>query len=162
VSSTAPRDPIVRALGLAASGDGHLAKSWAEVLATIPLFEGVSQRHLRKIAGIATAKRFAPFTQMVKQGDPGDAFYVILDGSATVRRPGKRNVILRQGDFFGELALLDSSPRSATVEANEDVFALRLGRSAFQKTLEKEPKVAQAMLRTLATRLRAAQGEVTH
>lgn len=162
MSSTAPRDPIVRALGLANSGDDHMAKSWGDVLATIPLFAGVPPRHLRKIAGVATAKRFAPYTAMVKQGDPGDAFYVILDGSATVRRTGKRNVTLRQGDFFGELALLDSSPRSATVEANDDVLAMRLGRAAFQKTLEKEPKVALAMLRTLATRLRAGQDEVTH
>lgn len=160
--STQAKDPIVRALGLAQSGDGHMAKSWADVLATVPLFEGVSQRHLRRIAGVATAKRFAPYTAMVKEGTPGDAFYVILDGSATVRRRGKRNVILRQGDFFGELALLDSSPRSATVEANEDVLAMRLGRAAFQKTLEKEPKVALAMLRTLATRLRASGGEVSH
>jgi CRP-like cAMP-binding protein len=162
VSSTASRDPIVRALGLARSGDGHMAKSWADVLATVPLFEGVSSRHLRKIAGVATAKRFAPYSAMVKQGAPGDAFYVILDGTATVRRPGKRNVTLRQGDFFGELALLDSSPRSATVEANDEVLTMRLGRAAFQKTMEKEPKVALAMLRTLATRLRTAQEEVTH
>jgi cAMP-dependent protein kinase regulator len=139
-----------------------MAKSWADVLATVPLFDGISPRHLRKIAGVATAKRFAPYTAMVKQGAPGDAFYVILDGSATVRRPGKRNVIIGQGDFFGELALLDSSPRSATVEANDDVLAMRLGRAAFQKTLEKEPKVALAMLRTLASRLRSAQAEVTH
>jgi potassium-dependent mechanosensitive channel len=162
VSSTASRDPIIRALGLASAGDGHMAKSWAEVLATIPLFEGVSQRHLRRIAALATAKRFAPYTAMVKEGTPGDAFYVILDGTATVRRPGKRNVTLRQGDFFGELALLDSSPRSATVEANDEVLAMRLGRAAFQKTLEKEPKVALAMLRTLATRLRASGEQVTH
>jgi CRP-like cAMP-binding protein len=139
-----------------------MAKSWADVLATVPLFDGISARHLRKIAGVATAKRFAPYTAMVKQGTPGDAFYVILDGSATVRRPGKRNVTIGQGDFFGELALLDSSPRSATVEATDEVLAMRLGRAAFQKTLEKEPKVALAMLRTLATRLRSAQAEVTH
>lgn len=162
MSSAAPRDPIIRAVGLADSGDGHMAKSWADVLATIPLFEGISSRHLRRIAGVATAKRFAPYTEMVRAGDRGDSFYVILDGSATVRRSGKRNVVLRQGDFFGELALLDSSPRSATVEANEDVLAMRLGRAAFQRTLEKEPKVALAMLRTLATRLRHAQDEVSH
>ena len=77
--STVSRDPIIRAVGLVHSGDGHMAKGWADVLATVPLFEGLSQRHLRRIAGLATAKRFAPYSAMVKEGAAGDAFYVIRD-----------------------------------------------------------------------------------
>ena len=100
-------------------------------------------------------KRYAPYTQMVRTGDKGDSFFVILDGVAAVRIPGKRAIKLRAGDFFGELALLDSSPRTAMVEAETEVFAMRLGSAAFKKVLESEPKVSLAMLQTLAERLRA-------
>ncbi|HEY0387774.1 MAG TPA: cyclic nucleotide-binding domain-containing protein [Gaiellales bacterium] len=135
-------------------------RGWAEVLGTVPLFAGLSTRHLRRVADKATMKRYAPYTEIVRSGDRGDAFYVILDGTASVRRPGKRAIKLHAGDFFGELALLDASPRSATVEAETEVFAMRLGTAAFKKVLESEPKVSLAMLNTLAGRLRAADRTV--
>ena len=71
---------------------------------------------------------------------------------------GKRTVKLRPGDFFGELALLDAAPRVASVEAETEVLTMRLGRTAFQRVLEREPKVATAMLRTMAARMRATEG----
>jgi CRP-like cAMP-binding protein len=154
--STRVTTPIADALSR--SGDNRNARAWAGVLATVPMFEGLSQRHLRKVADEATMKRFARGTPIVRAGDPGDAFYVILDGTANVRRPGKRTVKLRPGDFFGELALLDAAPRVATVEAETEVLTMRLGRTAFQRVLDKEPKVAVAMLRTLAARMRASEG----
>ncbi len=131
-----------------------MGRDWAEVLADVPLFAGLSKRHLKKLAGLATTRRFARYSRMVEAGDRGDAFYVILDGRAAVQRPGKRDVKLGPGDAFGELALLDGSPRMATVEAQDEVLAMRLGRTAFMKMLEGEPKVAIALLRTLAGRLR--------
>jgi CRP-like cAMP-binding protein len=149
--SAAKKDPISRALS---RGTDKTGAAWADVLATVPLFSGLSQRHLRKVAGKASMKRFAPLTSIVRVGEPGDAFFIILDGSASVRRPGKRAVKLGAGDFFGELALLDAAPRSATVEADSEVLTMRLGRSAFQKVLESEPKVALAMLRAVAARAR--------
>ena len=63
---------------------------------------------------------------------------------------------LKAGDAFGEMALLDGTPRTATVEAQTEVLAMLLGRSAFLKTLEAEPKIALAIMRTLAERLRKA------
>jgi CRP-like cAMP-binding protein len=154
------RDPIARALSLGT--DGRTVKAWAEVLGTVPLFAGLSQRHLRRVAGLATMKRYAPYTAIVRVDDPGDAFYVILDGAAAVRRPGKRSVKLRRGDFFGELALLDAAPRAATVEAETEVLTMRLGRAAFQKVLDTEPKVAATMLRTMAGRMREAVSAPTN
>ena len=103
-------------------------------------------------------KRFAANSTMVRAADAGGLFYVILDGAASVRRPGKRTVKLHPGDFFGELALLDSSPRVATVEAESEVLAMCLSRTALFRVLEKEPKVAIAMLKTLAGRMRATEG----
>jgi len=93
----------------------------------------------------------------VLSGDPWDDFYGILDGNAAVGKPGNPAVTLGPGDFFGELALLDPAPRSAFVDADKPVLAVRLGRAAFTKVLESEPKVAIAMLRGLAARTREAK-----
>jgi CRP-like cAMP-binding protein len=154
LSTTGKSDPIARAL---ARGSGKGSAAWADALSTVPLFAGLSQRHLRKVAEKATMKRFAPLTAIVRAGDPGDAFFIILDGSASVRRAGKRAVKLGPGDFFGELALLDAAPRNATVEADGEVLTMRLGRAAFVKLLESEPKVSIAMLRALAARARESK-----
>jgi CRP-like cAMP-binding protein len=135
-----------------------MGKQWVDVLADVPLFSGLSKRHLRKVAGLGMQRRVAPGTAIVRAGERGDAFFVILDGTATVRRPGKRTVKLSPGDFFGELALLDDAPRSATVEADGDMLVMWVSRPAFQKLLKQEPKVAVEMLHTLAQRLRTAAG----
>ena len=154
LSTSGKSDPIARALDRG-SGKGNAA--WVDALSAVPLFRELSQRNLRKVAAKGTMKRYAPLTPIVRSGDPGDAFYIILDGTASVRKTGKRAVKLGPGDFFGELALLDAAPRNASVEADEPVLAMRLGRAAFTKVLESEPKVAIAMLRALAARAREAK-----
>src|SRR5947208_16104707 len=107
-----------------------MGRGWADVLAEIPLFAGLSKRQLNKIAKLGKTRRYARFTSIVRAGDRGDSFYVILDGTALVKLPGKRGVRLGAGDWFGEMALIDAAPRAATVEAQTDVFAMLLGRSA--------------------------------
>jgi CRP-like cAMP-binding protein len=133
-----------------------MGRGWADVLAEIPLFAGLSKRHLNKIAALAKTRRYARFSPIVRAGDRADNFYVILDGEALVKLPNKRGVRLKAGEAFGEMALLDGTPRTATVEAQTEVLAMLLGRSAFLKTLEAEPKIALAIMRTLAERLRKA------
>lgn len=130
---------------------------WTDVLAEVPLFANLSARYLRGLAKIAKIERVAPFTQIVRAGERADAFFLILGGNAVVRPPGKRVVKLGMGDFFGELALLDNSPRSATVEAQDEVLLARIARSDFLKLLDKEPKVSVVLLRTLAARLRSIE-----
>ena len=131
---------------------------WAPVLHELPLFAGVSQRHVRKIAALATEARFSAGARIVRQGDPGDAFFVILDGDATVARArGLPSIPLGPGDSFGEMALLDGGERSATVVARSDVLCLRLGRTPFTKMLKREPDLALALLRELTRRLRVAE-----
>ena len=154
LSTSGNSDPIARAFD---RGSGKGNAGWVDALSAVPLFRELSQRNLRKVAAKGTMKRYAPLTPIVRAGDPGDAFYIILDGTASVRKTGRRAVKLGPGDFFGELALLDAAPRNASVEADEHVLAMRLGRAAFKKMLESEPKVAIAMLRGLAARAREAK-----
>jgi CRP-like cAMP-binding protein len=128
---------------------------WAEVLTKVPLFVGVSARHVRKIAALGSAVSFNPKTRIVSAGDPGDAFYVLLLGRAEVQRGrGRPKIEIGPGAYFGEMALLDGAPRSATVVAKSETICLMLDRKRFEKVLKDEPAVAYALLRTLASRLR--------
>jgi CRP-like cAMP-binding protein len=136
---------------------GH---DWLGTLEEVPLFAGLSKRHLRRIAKLAHIRRFAPGSVMVRAGDAGRSFYVVLDGSAEVIRAGRRSVRLETGAFFGEMALIDDSPRSADVVAKGEVLALTIDRSGFAKLVRAEPALAQALLRTLAARLRAAEAAI--
>jgi CRP-like cAMP-binding protein len=128
---------------------------WAEVLAKVPLFAGVPARHVRRIAALGSAANFNAKTRIVSAGDPGDAFYVLLVGRAEVQRGrGRPKVEIGPGAYFGEMALLDGAPRSATVVAKSETTCLMLARKQFEKVLKDEPAVAYALLRTLAARLR--------
>lgn len=144
---------------LSASSD-RLAHDWLVTLEEVSLFAGLSKRHLRGIAKLARVRRFASGSRLVRAGDSGKSFFVLLDGTAKVVRGGGRPRRLGIGDYFGEMALLDGAPRSADVIAESDVLALTVDRSGFTKLLRAEPAIAQALLRTLAARLRAAETSV--
>jgi CRP-like cAMP-binding protein len=133
---------------------GH---DWLDTLADVPLFDGLPRRHLRRIAKLARIRRFAAGSVLVRAGDPGRSFYVLLDGEAKVVRPGTRSRRLGIGDYFGEMALLDDAPRSADVVADGEVLALMIDRPGFTKLLRAEPALSLTLLRTLAARLRAAE-----
>jgi CRP-like cAMP-binding protein len=133
---------------------------WVSVLAEVPLFGNLSRRHLKRVASAARLRRFAAGAPIVRAGDAGAAFYVLIDGAARVITPKGRVRRLGSGDFFGEMALFDDSPRSADVVADGDVLTMTISRSAFGKLLRSEPALAQELLRTLATRLRAAEKTV--
>ena len=141
---------------------GTMGRGWTNVLSDVPLFSGLSKRHLNKIADVAQSQRFPRYTTIVRAGEPGDTFFVILNGTVLVKSPGKRATRLAAGDSFGEMALLDDAPRSATVEADDEVFVMLLGRKAFNGILAREPKIAIALLRTLAHRLRTAESSPSH
>jgi cAMP-dependent protein kinase regulator len=134
-----------------------MGRDWIPVLAEVPLFGSLSRRHLKKVASLARTRRFAPGTSIVRKGDAGSAFFVLLDGEARVVAPTGRPRRLRAGDSFGEMALLDESPRSADVVADGEVLAMTISRSGFVKLLRSEPTLAQELLRTLAARLRAVE-----
>jgi CRP-like cAMP-binding protein len=145
------------------SGDGVprdpnlVDHEWLATLQEVALFEGLSKRHLRRIAKLARVRRFASGSAILRAGEAGRSFFVVFDGTARVipssGRPGRLGV----GDYFGEMELLDGAPRSADVVADGEVLALTIGRPSFEQLLRKEPALAQALLRTFAARVRAAE-----
>jgi CRP/FNR family cyclic AMP-dependent transcriptional regulator len=129
------------------------AKDWADVLATMRLFERVPRRQRRRIAELATFREFEQGDVVIQVGEPGDALYVILSGRAKV--VGKpRGRTLATGDYFGELALLDGEPRSSTVTAATRLQVMRLPRKPFLKLVRQEPALALVLMSELAARIR--------
>jgi putative ABC transport system ATP-binding protein len=110
-----------------------------EFLAQCPLFARLTPRTLTQAADHALYERFAAGTAIVRQGDPGDKFYVLKSGSVEVSvRDGETAKVvaaLGKGDFFGEAALLTGAPRNATVVAKEDVEVYSLGKDDFQAVM---------------------------
>jgi CRP-like cAMP-binding protein len=123
----------------------------------VPLFAGLTPQQLRRVAEVGRVKLFRAGTAMVKLGEPGDTFFVILDGGALVVREAGRPLKLGSGDFFGELALIENAPRSADVIATDDVTTLTIGHAAFKRLLRSEAAFTYAILRTVVGRLRNDQ-----
>jgi CRP-like cAMP-binding protein len=129
---------------------------WTEVLGKLPLFSQLGKRQLRKIARHAQFREFAPGDTVVATGTRGDSFYVILSGEAmALRKPAART--LGAGDYFGELALLDGEPRSATVVATDELHVMRLPRRTFLGLLEQDSAIARTMLAELGARVRGLE-----
>ncbi len=135
---------------------GKMSSEWTPVLARLPLFKGLSKRHLKRIEQLARTRHFPRGATVVQAGDPGDAFYVILEGTVAVRTGG-RKILLSTGEFFGEMALLDGAPRSASVAADSDSLLMVIPRPGFVKLLESEPSITIAILGTLSQRIRVLQ-----
>lgn len=123
----------------------------------VPLFEGLTPQQLRRVAEVGRLKRFLAGAAIVHLGEPGDTFYVIMDGNALVVRETSRPLKLHAGDFFGELALIENAPRSADVIATDDVTALTIGQTAFKRLLRSEAAFTHAILKTVVGRLRNDQ-----
>jgi len=147
--------------GIEESLEAGKAKSlhpgWVPVLARVPLFQALSKRHLGRVARLAELKRFSAGDQVVRAGARGDAFYVILDGGAQVTPSKGRGKKLGEGDYFGELALLDGAPRSATVSAIGTLTTARVSRTDFQKLLKDEPAIGVGLAQGLVAIVRSLQ-----
>jgi CRP-like cAMP-binding protein len=118
------------------------------------LMQGFTDRTLEAIGDMTTGVQFAPGEAIVREGDPGDAFYVITSGNAVVKQNGTQLRQLGEGDFFGEISLIDGQPRSATITATDEVSVLTLGRTEFQRLIDEHPSVRLELLMALTERLR--------
>jgi CRP-like cAMP-binding protein len=126
-----------------------------DALGQVPLFSGLAPRHLRRLADLTEEQRFMEGAHVVRAGDIGDTFYVILEGEAKVVSPSGRVVNrLRPGEFFGEISLLDGGPRTADVVADTPLTMLALSRKNFLKVIGQEPEVGVRLLNHSASMLR--------
>jgi CRP/FNR family cyclic AMP-dependent transcriptional regulator len=130
-----------------------------DLLRSIPLFEGLSQEDLDHLAKTLVERRLAGGEMIFHQGDPGSEMYIVAQGHVNIHLPGEasRRVSLKDitvGEYFGELALFDDKPRSASALATTDALLLELSRETLSSYLERRPRAAMAILRTMAERLR--------
>ena len=125
-----------------------VTSEWADLLATFPLFSGAGRRALRKLVEHACFEEFDAGETVVSKGDPADALFVVLSGSAeTSGTPDVRS--LGTGDYFGEVAYLGDSKRSVTVVATAALHVMEVSWEAFVRLAQNDPTVSLAMLRNL-------------
>jgi CRP-like cAMP-binding protein len=131
----------------------------ADALREIPLFRGMSDTTLQTVAEIAREESFQAGTALVREGDPGDSFMVIRDGTASVEQGGRWLRDLSAGDFLGEIALLDGGMRTATVTAREPVDVLVIDRSGFTRLMDDIPVIRFDIVSALTQRVRASASD---
>ena len=130
-------------------------KNDIDLLRTVPLFEGFSKSQLSKVAGLLKEDWFNNGEDIVTADDPGGRFYIITEGRAKVIVKGRAVRTIGPGGFFGEMSLIDGSPRAATVRAETDVKTVWLGRNTFLSVLEENWTLTKKVLADLVARLRA-------
>jgi CRP/FNR family transcriptional regulator, cyclic AMP receptor protein len=122
----------------------------------VPLFSQCSKRELAQIAGIADEIDLREDKVLIREGERGREFFVLLEGNAEVTKDGRKINTLGPGDFFGEIALVSNSPRTATVTAASPVHTLVITDRSFRRLLDDVPEIQRKVLQALAERLAPA------
>ena len=133
-----------------------------ELLRSVSLFSACSNRELTRIASLADEIEVPEGRVLIRQGEPGREFFVIIEGKAKVLRRGRRAKTLGPGAGIGELSLLDQGPRSATVTATSDMYLLVLDSRSFSSLIAEVPSVTGKIFRVMAERLRDAEQAGVH
>ena len=131
----------------------------APLLRSIPLFEGMAEDDLGSLSAALQVRRFRAGSMIFHAGDAGEAMYIVASGDVNIHLPGEdsRRISLKDlahGEHFGELALFDDGPRSASALATTDTDLLELSRGTLEAYLERRPRAALTILRTMGQRLR--------
>ena len=129
-------------------------------LQRVPLFSGFNEDELRRVAELSRIVEVPVGTVITQIGEPGDSFFVLIDGTVTVRTPVGAGSQLHPGDFFGEMSLLDGEPRSATIAATTDLRLLVVDRSHFWRLLDETPDLISRILTILSRRVRRLEQTV--
>jgi CRP-like cAMP-binding protein len=127
--------------------------SKVDAIARVPLFAGLSKSELGQVASLADEIDLAADKLLIREGERGREFFVLLEGEAEVTRKGKELAIRRSGEFFGEIALVSSLPRVATVKTRTPSRALVIRDVEFRALLRKTPAIAVKVLEAVADRL---------
>ncbi len=129
------------------------------LLRSIPLFEGLEEDDLVALSAALEPRSFRAGTMIFAQGDVGSAMYIIESGDVNIHLPGEKShrISLKdiaRGEYFGELSLFDDLPRSASALATSNAVLLELQRETLENYLDRRPRAAMAILRTMGQRLR--------
>jgi len=130
-----------------------------EALRRAPLFRGLSRKELVELARLTEDLDVPAGKVLCKEGDIGQEFFVIVDGKVEVTKKGKRVATRGGGEFFGEIALLEDTPRMATVTAKTKLRLFVLTRKDFRHLVEEHPSVERKVLRALARRVVELSGD---
>ena len=128
-----------------------------DMLKAVPLFSSLNNKQLKALAKTATDQTYKPGDVLVAEGKQGVGFYLVAQGQVAVEKGGKTVASLGPGQFFGEMALIDEQPRSATVKAVGPTRCLVVTRWDFWGTVAKDPEVLRVLLRETVRRLREAK-----
>jgi CRP-like cAMP-binding protein len=124
-----------------------------DLIARVPLFAGLSRGELGQVASIADEIDLPADKVLIREGERGREFFVLLEGEAEVARKGKKLATRRAGEFFGEIALVSNLPRIATVKTRMPVRALVIRDVDFRALLQRTPAIAVKVLQAVADRL---------
>jgi CRP-like cAMP-binding protein len=124
-----------------------------ELIKRVPLFSHCSKKELGLVAQIADEIDLPEGKTLIREGDRGREFFVLVEGSADVRRRNRKVNTLGSGDFFGEIALVSQQPRTATVTTSSPVRALVVTEQSFRSLLDRAPDVQRKVLQALADRV---------
>jgi CRP-like cAMP-binding protein len=129
----------------------------AEVLSGVPIFSMLSKREIAQLQKDVHERTFPAGTVLSEEEGFGTVFTVIVEGQATVTVHGKTARVLKAGDFFGEMALIDRSPRSATITADTELKCLVLTQPVFRPFAVSHPETMWALLELMVKRVRDAE-----
>jgi CRP/FNR family transcriptional regulator, cyclic AMP receptor protein len=130
---------------------GHNQK--VDLIRRVPLFSRLSKGELKDLAMLADEIDLRDGKELTRQGAPGREFFVLLEGTADVRKNGRKINTLGPGDFFGEIALVSREPRTATVTATSPVRTLVITDRSFRRLLDESPQVKTKVMEAMAKRL---------
>ena len=133
-----------------------------DLLHRIPLFSGFDRHRLERLGQLADEVDVPAGKVLMRQGDTGSDMMVIVTGSVAVDRDGNRLNTLGAGDFFGEIALVDNGPRTATVTAEEPSRLLVIAHRDFHAMMDEFPEVADQVMNALANRVRHLEPDAPH
>jgi CRP-like cAMP-binding protein len=131
-----------------------------EALKRAPLFEGLSKKELTELARVTDDLEIAPGTVLCREGSLGQEFFAVIDGEVEVTKGGKRIPGREKLDFFGEIALLGTVKRTATVTAKTELRCFVMTRPAFRTVLDHNPTVQRKVLEAMGERLAAVTDDV--
>ncbi len=124
-----------------------------EALKRVPLFADLSKADLASVAQLADEIDLPAGKELIREGDPGRQFFVLLEGEAVVRRKGRKVNTLTAGDFFGEIAIVSGRPTTASVTTAGPAYVVVITRPSFSRLLRESPRIQAKVLEALAARI---------